>query len=81
MLYHFEFHGEHVWEAFGSGEGGGPEAVRLALVDLRGLAGGDLPHGEYRCIAATAGNPRWESVWIEEDGKILVGRDPEVVAA
>ena len=74
MLYHFEYHREHAWEAFGSGEGSGPEALTLALTDLRGLAGGELPLGEYRCIAASSGSPRWESVWLHEDGKVVPDR-------
>jgi hypothetical protein len=41
-----------------SGEGSGPGASGLALADLRRLAG----PGEYRCIAASAGASRWESL-------------------
>lgn len=80
VLYHFEFHGEHAWEAFGSGEGSGPEAVALALADLRRLAGGELPAGEYRCIAAGGASARWQSLWLGEGGRIMVDRDSPVVA-
>jgi hypothetical protein len=81
VLYHFEFRGKHSWEAFGSGEGRGPEAVSLALADLRRLAEGTLPEGEYRCIAATSGAARWESLWLEEDGKILFDRSSATLVA
>ena len=72
MLYHFEFHGEHAWEAFGSGEGAGPAAISEALGDLSVLAGGELPAGEYRVIAATSGAARWQSVWLTEDGRVAL---------
>ncbi len=80
MLYHFEFRGEQVWEAFGSGEGSGPEALTLALGDLLELAGGRLPAGEYRCIGATSAATRWDSLWLEEDGRVLLDPDPVPVA-
>ena len=77
MLYHFEFHGEAGWEAFGSGEGEGPDPIAGALADLTAVAGGTLPEGEYRCIAAMSSSPRWESVWLGADGRVLGGEDPE----
>jgi hypothetical protein len=81
VLYHFEFRGVHAWEAFGSGEGSGPEAIALALADLRGLAGGELPAGEYRCIAASGGATSWESLWVEEGERTVPDGDSRGVAA
>jgi hypothetical protein len=74
VLYHFEFHGEHAWEAFGSGEGSGAEPIALALADLRRLAGGELLAGEYRCIAASGGTARRESLRLGKGGRIMVDR-------
>jgi hypothetical protein len=71
MLYHVEFHGESGWEAFGSGEGCGEDAIAMALTDLTAVAGGTLPVGEYRCIASTSGAARWETVWLGADGRIV----------
>jgi hypothetical protein len=70
MLYHVEFHGERCWEAFGSGEGSGDDAIAMALRDLTAVAGGTLPVGEYRCIAAMSGSARWETIWLGADGRI-----------
>jgi hypothetical protein len=70
VLYHFEFRGEMGWEAFGSGEGSGTDPVGAAMADLTAVAGGTLPAGEYRFIAATSGNPRWGSVWLGADGPL-----------
>lgn len=69
VLYHFEFRGEGSWEAFGSGDGDGEEPIGAAL------AGGTLPEGEYRCIAANQGTTRWESVWLDREGRILLGAE------
>jgi hypothetical protein len=71
MLYHFEFLGERCWEAFGSGEGSGKNAIAMAIADLTAVAGGALPVGEWRCIAATSDDPRWQSLEIDTQGRIL----------
>jgi hypothetical protein len=71
MLYHVEFRGENGWEAFGSGEGSGEDPVGLAMADLTAVAGGTLPAGEYRCIAARSDSIHWETVWLDASGKIL----------
>lgn len=71
MLYHIEFLGESGWEAFGSGEGSGEDRVALALSDMTSLAGGTLPEGEYRCIPALSESPRWESIWLGADGRVV----------
>jgi hypothetical protein len=82
VLYHFEFRGEMGWEAFGSGEGSGTDPVGAAMADLTAVAGGTLPAGEYRFIAATAGTPRWGSVWFGAEGRIVdaqMGADAAVL--
>jgi hypothetical protein len=70
VLYHFEFHGDTGWEAFGSGECSGEEPIAVAMADLTAVAGGTLPEGEYRCISALSESPRWESIWLGADGAI-----------
>ena len=70
MLYHFEFRGEAGWEAVGSGDGAGAEPEVAALLDLMGLAGGCLPEGEYRCIAAISESTRWGSFRLGPGGEI-----------
>jgi hypothetical protein len=70
VLYHFKFHGENGWEAFGSGECSGEEPIAVAMADLAAVAGCTLPEGEYRCISATSASPRWESVWLGSAGRI-----------
>jgi hypothetical protein len=77
VLYHFEFLGESGWEAFGSGEGSGEDRVEAAMADLTAVAGGTLPEGEYRYIAALSESPRWESVWLGADGRV----DTEALAS
>lgn len=77
MLFHFEFRCDGRWEAFGSGEGEDPTA---GLADLIGLAGGSLPAGTYRCIAARSESARWDSLALGADGTIT-GADPWVARA
>ena len=67
MLFHFEFRNDGRWETIGSGEGAGEEA---ALRELCALAGGTLPAGTYRCIAARSDSTRWESLSLAEDGTV-----------
>jgi hypothetical protein len=80
MLDHVEFHGETCWEAFGSGEGSGDDAIAMALDDLTSVAGGTLPVGEYRCIGATSGSNNWETIWLGADGQIVASEDAEAPA-
>ena len=70
MLFHFELRCNGRWEAIGSGEGEGKDACLAALADLNGLAGGNLPVGSYRCIAATSAATRWEALRLGAEGEI-----------
>ena len=70
MLFHFELRCNGRWEAIGSGEGEGAEACLAALADLNALAGGGLPAGSYRCIAATSAATRWEALKLGTEGEI-----------
>jgi hypothetical protein len=70
VLFHFEYRCQGRWEAIGSGEGGDEEASGAALVDLNGLAGGNLPAGRYRCIAATSAATRWDLLDLDYGGRI-----------
>jgi hypothetical protein len=69
VLFHFELRCNGRWEAFGSGEADGDDPV-AALADLIGLAGGSLPAGTYRCIAARSESARWDSLALGADGTI-----------
>jgi hypothetical protein len=69
VLFHFELRCNGRWEAFGSGEADGEDPA-AALADLIGLAGGSLPAGTYRCIAARSESARWESLALGADGTI-----------
>jgi hypothetical protein len=80
VLFHLEYHRQGRWEAFGSGEGRGEEASIEALRDLLRLAGGALPAGTYRCIAADSSSTRWESLRLDLDGRVSIA-DAEPVAA
>jgi hypothetical protein len=75
VLYHFEFRAETCWEAFGSGQGSGEDPIATAMADLTAVAGGTLPGGEYRYIEARSDSPRWASVWLGADRRILAAGD------
>jgi hypothetical protein len=76
MLFHIEHRCGTRWEAFGSGEGGdGEKASTVALADLISLAGGSLPSGEYRMIAARSDSTRWDFLRLGAGGEITVGEE------
>jgi hypothetical protein len=70
VLFHFELRCNGRWEAIGSGEAEGKDACLAALADLNALAGGSLPSGSYRCIAATSAATRWEALRLGAEGEI-----------
>jgi hypothetical protein len=70
VIFHFEFSGDRGWEAMGSGEGAGAEALPLALADLRSLHGGRLPAGRYQYIPA-GGETRWVGFELGEAGEVV----------
>lgn len=71
MIFHFEFSGARGWEAMGSGEGLGGEALPMAIADLRSLHGGILPAGRYQYIAAFGGETRWVGFELGEAGEVV----------
>jgi hypothetical protein len=74
VLFHIEHRCGTRWEAFGSGEGGdGEEASTVALADLNSLAGGTLPSGEYRMIAARSDSTHWDFLQLGAGGEITAG--------
>jgi hypothetical protein len=74
-IYHFEHEvREGEWRAIGAGEGGGAEAPRRALEDLRRLSGGDLAPGRYRYLLAFGStDERWGYLVLAADGAIAHG--------
>jgi hypothetical protein len=72
VLFHFEYRCQGRWEAIGSGAGEDEESSVVALEDLIGLAGGSLPVGRYRCIAATSAATRWDLLDLGDDGRICL---------
>jgi hypothetical protein len=81
VLFHFEYRCQGRWEAIGSGEGGEGEQPSLAaLEDLIGLAGGVLPFGRYRCIAATSAATRWDALELGPGGEISFAEGPPPAA-
>jgi hypothetical protein len=67
VLFHFEYLNDDRWETIGSGEGGEEQG---ALLELSRLAGGALPQGIYRCIAARSESTHWETLRLTKDGKV-----------
>ncbi len=80
MLFHFEYRCNGRWEAIGSGEGRGEEDCAAALADLNALAGGSLPAGTYRCIAAISAATRWESLRLAPSGEVVFEDGPPSAA-
>jgi hypothetical protein len=82
VLFHFEYRCQGRWEAIGSGEGADEDSSIVALGDLTRLAGGSLPAGRYRCIAATSAATRWDSLELGDDGRICLAETgaPEACA-
>lgn len=71
MLFHFEFDGEHGWEAMGSGVSSrDDDLLATAVADLRSLHGGELPPGSYRYIEARS-DSHMSTFEIGRDGELL----------
>jgi hypothetical protein len=70
VLFHFEIRCQGRWEAIGSGEGGVGDSPTAALADLNALAGGSLPTGSYRAVAAISAATRWEFLRLGPGGEI-----------
>jgi hypothetical protein len=79
VLFHFEIRCQGRWEAVGAGEGGARDSCVVALADLNALAGGSLPAGSYRCLAATSAATHWETLLLAADGQIRL--EPDASAA